>query len=654
MLKEIDNGFEIYKDNLLLFRHSKDNPTFYLGNKDFNVSMKNGEFDIDDKTDYYPLQDFKISGNKISFSELTILLEETKDGLLHVRLSNVEKPLKIKIEANKEEKIFGCGEHFTSFNLRGHIVKNLVEEHITRKQIYSKILRKIFWIKPKKWKFEEYKTYFVSPTYVSTSNYFLHVDTENYGLLDFTNDHYHTLTFLSMPKELIIGKEDNLLELSGSLSKQRGIMPKLPDWIYDGMILSIQGGTNICDEKVTKMLDRGAKINGIWSQDWCGELFTMFGKQVLWNWEQSKELYPNLEEYIKKWSLVGVKFLTYINPYLNANETMFREASDNNYLVKNSDGTDFLTKATTFDFGIVDLTNPVAYEWYKNIIKNNYLKLGIMGWMADFGEYLPFACELANGNGEEMHNTWPDLWLKLNREALEETNMLGKAIFFNRAGYKDCVKYTTLVWNGDQHVDFTDDFGMGSVVRSTLSLSLSGVGITHSDIGGYTTVPKIKRTKELFIRWIEMNTFTPVLRGHEGNKPWVNAQFDTDDELIDVTVKFSNIHAMLKPYLISVENEYQTNGYPMMRPTFMYSDLYTDQCFLLGSDIYVCPVIKKRAKKMSVTMPSDNWVHIFTGVSYNKGIHTIETPLGTPPVFYRADSSYKLTFESITKYIKNF
>ncbi|MBI9009021.1 MAG: alpha-glucosidase [Tenericutes bacterium] len=651
MIKKINNGFEIYKDELLLIRHTEELPAFYLGSKDLTISMKNGEFDIEDSTVYHPLINYKISKNRIVFDELNIALIETEDKLLHLEFSNTDKPLKILIQAKHDEKIFGCGEHFTSLNLRGHMVKNLVEEHITRKQIYNKILRRIFGLKPKKWKFEEYKTYFVSPTYISTNNYFLHAETNSYGRLDFTSETHHELTFLTMPKELVIGKEDNLLELSAMLTKQRGIMPKLPDWIYDGMILAIQGGTKICDEKLTKMLDRGAKVCGIWSQDWCGELFTMFGKQVLWNWEENSALYPNLEAFIQKWNKLGVKFLTYINPYLNANELMYQEASTKNYLVKNKDGSDFLTKATTFDFGIVDLTNPIAYDWYKDIIKNNYLKLGIMGWMADFGEYLPFECDLANGTGEQMHNTWPDLWIQLNREVLEETNMLGKAIFFNRAGYKDNVKYSTLIWNGDQHVDFSDDFGMGSVVRSTLSLSLSGVGITHSDVGGYTTVPKIKRTKELFIRWMEMNTFTPVLRGHEGNKPWVNTQFDSDDQIIDMTVKFTNIHVRLKPYLLSVENEYQTKGYPMMRPTFMYYDLYTDQCFLLGSDLLVCPVIKKRAKKMLVSIPSNSWVHLFTGVVYNKGKHIIEVPLGTPPVFYKSESLHKSTFENITEYI---
>jgi alpha-glucosidase len=72
---------------------------------------------------------------------------------------------------------------------------------------------------------------------------------------------------------------------------------------------------------------------------------------------------------------------------------------------------------------------------------------------------------------------------------------------------------------------------------------------------------------------------------------------------------------------------------------------------LLGSDLLVCPVIKKRVKKTEVTIPSDGWVHIFTGVEYQKGIHVVETPLGTPPVFYKEQSKHKAIFKEITAYI---
>ena len=65
----------------------------------------------------------------------------------------------------------------------------------------------------------------------------------------------------------------------------------LPDWCFDGMILGIQGGTQTILEKTFAMLDAGAKISGVWSQDWSGENRTVMGKQVWWNWEVDEKLY---------------------------------------------------------------------------------------------------------------------------------------------------------------------------------------------------------------------------------------------------------------------------------------------------------------------------------------------------------------------------
>lgn len=651
MINRIKDGFEIYIDDLLLLRHSLDKPCLFIGEKALNMEMTNGEFDFQDETHFQPVNSFKIKDNIIDFNDFKIEVISNQDGQLSLKFVNLNQPVRLNINAHLEERIFGMGEHFTDLNLKGNIVRNWVEEHITRKQIYHKIIRRMFKLKPKRWPFKDYKTYFVAPTFVSSQNYFCHVETYGYAIFDFSRKHEHQISLYSKVNQIDFVKKSSLLELSGALSHHIGKLPKLPDWVYDGMILSIQGGTEVINQKLKKLIDYDAKINGVWSQDWCGELYTFFGKQVYWNWEVDHLLYPNLKEQISKWHKKGIHFLAYINPYLNANGDMYKEALAHDYLVKNADGTPFLTKATSFLFGIVDLTHKDAYTWFKNIIKTNYIDLGIMGWMADFGEYLPVKCQLHSGTAEELHNHWPDLWAKLNREVLEESNLLSSALFFNRAGYKDNSRYTTCIWNGDQHVDFTDDFGMASALRAMLSLSFSGIGFSHSDIGGYTTVPFIKRSKELYIRWLEMNTFTPIMRSHEGNKPWKNVQFDHDDQVLRLTSFFTNIHYMLKPYFLAVENEYQASGYPMIRPLMFHFDYFTDKAFMLGKDLIVFPVLSKGKRKISIHIPEGTWIHLFNGIEFSQGTHMIQVPFGSPAVFYRKESEFSNIFLEISNYI---
>lgn len=44
------------------------------------------------------------------------------------------------------------------------------------------------------------------------------------------------------------------------------------------------------------------------------------------------------------------------------------------------------------------------------------------GWMADFGEYVPFDSVLATGQPAEVHNLFPELWAGVNREAVTDPN----------------------------------------------------------------------------------------------------------------------------------------------------------------------------------------------------------------------------------------
>lgn len=85
-----------------------------------------------------------------------------------------------------------------------------------------------------------------------------------------------------------------------------------------------------------------------------------------------------------------------------------------------------------------------------------------------------------------------------------------------------------MMWAGDQNVDWSYSDGLATTVPAALSFSMSGIGMTHFDIGGYTTVYRketlgslevtlnMTRSRELFFRSAETAVFTPVMRTHEG------------------------------------------------------------------------------------------------------------------------------------------
>lgn len=550
----------------------------------------------------------------------------------------------LSFPADPKEHVYGCGETYSKLDLKGERVRIFVAEHQNTKRIGTKMIReKITGKKTEKaQKFLSYESYYAQPTYVSSGLFYMHADLRAYAEFDFTRPE-RTVIFTQEAPVLYFESAESFPQLSEKLAGLLGRQRELPDLIFDGAILAVQGGTDVIDQKLAAAEAAGAAVCGVWSQDWCGCRKTGFGYQVMWNWEWDRDLYPDLDKKIPEWKAKGVRFLGYINPFIALEKDLYKTASAKGYCVKNKKGEDYLVTITTFPAAMVDFTNPEAYAWYKGLIKENMIGLGLGGWMADFGEYLPMDCVLFSGEDpEKIHNRWPAIWARMNREAIEECGVQDEVFFFTRAGNTGSVQDSAMMWTGDQHVDWSPDDGLPSVIPATLSLAMSGYGVTHSDVGGYTTVMHMTRPKELLLRWEEMNVFSPLMRFHEGNQPSRNVQFDADEELLTQLSRMSRMHKGLKPYLKELVKENAELARPVMRPLFYhYNEELAYKCtdeYLLGRDLLIAPVIKDAARERTVYLPEDEWVQLFTGAEYGGGIISVQAPIGRPPVFVRKAS----------------
>lgn len=549
-----------------------------------------------------------------------------------------------RLPAIDGEAVFGGGEQYRKVNLRGEKVVNFVSEHIKASTVLQKAIlpRALYREKPH----GSIGSYAPMPAFVTDRGRLMLFDTTADGSSTFGKDEYR-FCFDRCPDALLLAHGKDYPTLSRVLAARFKNRQYIPDWCHDGMILSIQGGTQAILDKTFAMLDAGAQICGVWSQDWSGENRTVMGKQVWWNWEADETLYPGLKDAIAKLGERGVRFLAYINPYLVKDGHLYNYCKEQGWLITRQSGEVYHIKSTTFDAGMIDLTNPDAAVYLKDVlIKRNMLDLGVSGWMADFGEYLPVDCVLHSGDPKLLHNEWPVLWAKLNRESVEE---YGKddVFFFMRSGYLGVQEYAPILWNGDQHTDYTKDYGMPCVMPASFSLGFSGVPMVHCDAGGFFSFGKLKRDEELFIRWMEMCAFSLMLRSHESIRPWANAQFDAP-LVTPHTVRLTNVHKALKPYLQKCVREAQ-EGLPAIRPDFYesmdFASGHDPYSYFLGSELYVCPIITRKTDKRKVYLPKGVWVHFWSGKVYTGGEgYTIPAPLGEIPVFYRADSEYLTLF----------
>ncbi len=653
MLRFVDDG-KLVDFNGNMFA----TPDIRVGKGGSDISMYRGNFKVREQRVAWKSLMPKVAGEELVYTgdDAEIKLRPSEEnGFLILGFSVARSDCnryQLRFPATQGEAVYGGGEQYSRFNLRGRKFPIM-----TREQGVGRSYKRLFTILSElhdKAGGAYHTTYYPQPTFVSSENYFMHVFSFDYSVLDFTSSKCHSIMSYSMPERIAVGFGTSLMDTASKVSLLLGRQAPLPSWVHDGMILGVQGGTDVVKEKLDKTLAAGVKVCGLWAQDWVGKCVTSFGSRLIWNWEWNQEMYPGLDRWMPELEKQGIYFTIYINPYLRKDYGMCKEAAELGYLVKDKEGRDYYVDFGEFDCAHVDLTNPDAYAWYKEKIKRNMIDFGSKGWMADFGEYLPTdACVYSGISGTEAHNLWPGLWAKINYEALEETGNLDKIIFFMRSGSAMSPRYAQSIWAGDQNVDWSRDDGIGSVIPAALSLAYSGHGLSFSDIGGYTTLLWIKRSKELLLRWTEMSCFTPIMRTHEGNRPASNWQFDTDEDTLSYMAFWSDLHLRLKPYILACEEENAEKGLSVMRPMNWYSnETWARDCvnqYMLGDELLVAPVLKKGAKARAVNLPEGRWIHLFTKKEYGKGMYGIQSRVQdrSIPVFYRAGGKWEAFFKSL-------
>ncbi|KIS03738.1 alpha-glucosidase [Paucilactobacillus wasatchensis] len=664
-----DDGQLTY-NNQLIFSHTDASPILFLGHGAADIDMYRGNFDINDQiTTKIPLfvTDADVTEEQVelafgfrtqTYLKLIAQLDHQQRLVVTFKLLQPDwNRLWVRLNAVATEKIYGCGEQLSYFNLRGrHFPLWTSEPGVGRNKRtlttqladYSDHAGGNY-----------YTTNYPQGTFISSAKYYCHTDSSYYADFDFSNPTYHELQFWGMPTALTIETAATFVKLIEELTNLIGRQPKLPDWINDGVMLGVQGGTNRVQTITDRLQEKNVKLAALWCQDWQGIRMTSFGKRLMWEWQADSKLYPQLTEQIKTWQHNDLRFLAYINPYIASDTSMFANAAKHGYFAKTDRGDIYLVDFGEFDCGVVDLTNPAAFEWFKSVIKTNLIDIGITGWMADFGEYLPTDVVLFDQSDPlEMHNQWPKLWAKCNYEAVQEAGKGDEIVYFMRAGANGSQPYTPLLWAGDQSVNWSLDDGLASTIPAALSAGMSGFGLSHSDIGGYTSLHGNIRSKELFMRWAEMGSFLPVMRTHEGNRPAENFQVYDDDEAMTHFAHCSDIFVALKPYRQAIMKEYQEHGLPMQRPLFMHYEndahAYDIQYeYLFGRDLLVAPVYQAQQSQWIVYLPDDEWVHLWSGQTFGAGQHRINAPLGQPPVFFRRQSKYAQLFEQFNEKNRN-
>jgi alpha-glucosidase len=588
-------------------------------------------------------------------------------------------------------EVFGLGEQYSFLSAAGQRVPLFVRE-----QGLGRGLQPWTWLvntfAPGQCGGDAATTYTHVPWLVSAAGTGLYVDTREYAVFDLTNastmGHLRVEVNASGAAGFLLAAPSPLAAVQAYTALVAGRMVPLPPYLAaGGAVIGLEGGGSSVRARLEAFFKAHPEVpvKAVWIQDWVG-LYnrSIDGQQsLMWSWQWNTAHYPNASGFVAELAARGVRTWGYINPFLQncsaalapGAQDLFGEALAGGFTVNSTEtGTQ---RVYDGDTALLDLTSPGARSFVKALIRENMLTQGLSGFMADFGEALPLAAvRVANESFDAprarglpaLHNAWPRLWSDLVAEAIAEAAAAGAIpsaddiVFFSRSAEASSPARLRLMWLGDQLTTWDSFDGLRSAVTGLVSSSFSGFALSHSDIGGYTSLDgaalglpnvNITRSKALFCRWAEHAAFTVLYRTHPGADVSRDWQFDSDADTAALFARMARVHAAWAPYRTELMARAAAEGSPVVRAAalapagyFAPGDAFalriSDQ-YLLGTELLVAPVLDEGAAGREVLLPAGAWVHVWSGaVAFAPAggrNASVAAPLGFPPVFFPQGSA---------------
>ena len=338
----------------------------------------------------------------------------------------------------------------------------------------------------------------------------------------------------------------------------------------------------------------------------------------------SKEYFPDPKKMVADLADDGFKTVVIIDPGIKIDKEywVYKEALEKDYFCKRADGPYMKGKVWPGECNFPDYTNPEVREWWAGLFKELISEIGVKGVWNDMNE--PAVMEVPgktfpmdvrhdyDGNPcshRKAHNIYGTQMARATYEGVKRFAYPKRPFIITRSAYSGAQRYTSS-WTGD-NVATWEHLWIANIQMQRMSIS--GMGFTGSDIGGFAEQP----SAELYARWIQLGVFHPFCRthssGHHGEQePW---SFGT--EVVKITKKFVEIRYQLLPYLYTMFWQYVNEGIPMLKPLvyFDQEDLqthYRTDEFIYGNQILVCPILEPNAQGRRMYLPKGNWYNFWT------------------------------------------
>ncbi len=363
----------------------------------------------------------------------------------------------------------------------------------------------------------------------------------------------------------------------------------------------------------------------------------------------SKNHFPDPGQLIADLKADGFETVLMVDPGIKEDPEYFvyREGTEQGMFLRTADGE--LAKAPVWPgfCAFPDFTQPAVRSWWGDLHRELYAELGVSGFWNDMNEPAVFYTN---------HKTLPDNVLhnydehpcshrkahniygqQMNRASWEGFRRLRpdkRPFLLTRATYSGGQRYAA-VWTGDNYSNW-EHLQIANI--QCQRLSVSGFSFCGTDIGGFAG----SADGELFVRWLQLAVFHPLMRVHSMGQHASGDTLPADEaELADPALHISDqepwsfgekwtdlakkaieLRYCLLPCLYTAMWHQVLDGTPVIRH-LAFADA-TDQRlweqerdFLFGEHILVSPVIQPKIQRQGVYLPKGNWYYFWTGQVYN-------------------------------------
>ncbi|MFL5745379.1 MAG: TIM-barrel domain-containing protein [Niastella sp.] len=416
----------------------------------------------------------------------------------------------------------------------------------------------------------------------------------------------------------------------------------------------------------------GVPLDGI-IQDW-----QYWGSNYLWNaMEFLNAEFPKPEKMVSDVHQMNAHMIISIWNSFGPQTKQYKELDKigalMNFTTWPQSGSDLWPPKRDYPSGVrvYDPYNPAARDIYWKYLEQMY-KLRLDGWWMDSSEpdHLDakpsdFDNKTYLGSFRKVRNAFPLMTVggvSTHQRAVDS----GKRVFIlTRSAFAGQQRYGANTWSGDVTSSWN---ALRNQISAGLNFSLTGIPYWNADIGGFF-LSRFKRKledpeyRELYVRWLQFGTFTPMMRSHGADAPREIYQFgQKGTTYYDAIEKYINLRYHLLPYIYSTAWDVTANQSSMMRGLVMdfpkdKNALDLNDEFMFGRSLlvspvtnamYVKPVVSEKetiqvedfstVKTKETYLPAGtDWYDFWTAEKFSGGKKVSrQTPLDLIPLYVKA------------------